>query len=286
MIKIRKDYTDTPVSLASPSRIKLILDSLVLKNTHKFNSKIYRDTTLESLNELYHSKCAYCETNTAAGAPMQVEHYRPKAKVTNENNHFGYYWLAYEWSNLLLSCSKCNRGKGNHFPITGNRINAPELNEHDGLPNEAYCYANSLILLGEQALLLNPEIDDVEKDFYFNIDGSIIGISDRAKQTIQICHLNRKELVFKRLQIINSFKAEIKDILADFLNHEISSAQCRDSIKRVFKRMAVLQNPEKQYSRLGYFLFYKFDLFIAASLEDKQKNAVLKLFDQFKNGNL
>ena len=38
-----------------------------------------------------------------------MEHYRPKAGVTESPKHPGYWWLAGVWSNLLPSCPACNQ---------------------------------------------------------------------------------------------------------------------------------------------------------------------------------
>ena len=285
MISVKKDFEDLPSKLFESNRLELILDSITNKNKHIFKSKVYRDATLEVLEKLYNYKCAYCETDTSAGAPMQVEHYRPKAKVTEDSTHLGYYWIAYEWSNLILSCSKCNNKKRNRFPVLNNRISVPTLGVN-GLPTNEFNLANSLIFAGEGAQLLHSEIDIIEDHFLFNENGEIIGKTQRALETIKICGLNRKELVFKRFAICQEFKNDIKEILIDFLSQQITPDQCRDSIKRVFKKLALLQDPKKQYSRFGYFLFYKFDLFIADTLEEKQRNAVKKFFELFKNGTL
>ena len=285
MISVKKDFTNLPDKLSLSNRAELILDSITTKNKHVFQSKVYRDTTLETLEKLYNYKCAYCETDTSAGAPMQVEHYRPKAKVTEDSAHLGYYWIAYEWSNLILSCSKCNNKKRNRFPVLNNRISIPILGVN-GLPTNEFNLANSLIFAGEEAQLLHSEIDIIEDHFLFKENGEIVGQTPKALETIRICGLNRKELVFKRFAISQDFKNDIKEILTDFLSQQITQDQCRDSIKRVFKKLALLQDPKKQYSRFGYFLFYKFDLFIADTLEEKQRNAVKKFFQLFKNGTL
>ncbi|REA63749.1 hypothetical protein DSL64_04790 [Dyadobacter luteus] len=285
MISVKKDFEISPALLVASDRNNLILDSINTKNKHAFASKVYRDTTLQELELLYQSKCAYCETDTAAGAPMQVEHYRPKAKVTEDSSHLGYYWLAYEWSNLILSCSKCNNKKRNRFPILNTRLTEPQL-DIDGLPTDEYRLANSLILNSEGTFLLHPEIDIVEDHFLYNEKAEIVGRTPQALETIKICGLNRKELVFKRLSILNEFRDDIKTILTDVLEQKVTTEQCRYAIKLVFQKLAGLQSPVKQYSRFGYFLFYKFDLFIANSLEPKQKNAVKLLFEQFLKGTL
>ena len=61
-----------------------------------------------ALRELFVNKCAYCESSLVGG-DMDVEHYRPKGGVSEVPDHSGYYWLAYDWENLVASCSFCNR---------------------------------------------------------------------------------------------------------------------------------------------------------------------------------
>ncbi|KQS34101.1 HNH endonuclease [Dyadobacter sp. Leaf189] len=286
MISIEKDFKNPPQSLAtSLTRTSHILDALSRKNKHPFNSKLYRDLTISSLIELYHSKCGYCETDTSAGAPMQVEHYRPKAKVLEDIKHQGYYWLAYEWSNLILSCSKCNNKKRNRFPISGQRISTPGI-LNMGMPSEEFVLANSKNFLAENPQLLHPEIDKVEDQFLFNHNGEIVGLNERAQQTIIVCDLNRDELIFKRYSLLQEYRTDIKEILSEYLLKHITLDQCRYSLKGIFRRLAQLQLVSKQYSRFGYFMFYKFDVYIANSFEDKQKHAVKKLFELFKAGSL
>lgn len=99
------------------------------------------------LDRLFHGKCAYCESVYSAVDSKDIEHFRPKGGVTgiSPKLHQGYWWLAAEWSNLLVSCPPCNqhrrqtvykfgmteeeirvarqkspverRGKGCHFPL-------------------------------------------------------------------------------------------------------------------------------------------------------------------------
>jgi uncharacterized protein (TIGR02646 family) len=74
------------------------------------------------LVKLSSEKCWYCEAkiDREYGA---VDHFRPKAGVTGEDDHLGYWWLAYDPSNYRLSCTICNspsaggKGKHNWFPL-------------------------------------------------------------------------------------------------------------------------------------------------------------------------
>jgi len=61
------------------------------------------------LDGLYKEKCAYCESIYSAVDSRDIEHFRPKAGVTEAPGHPGYWWLAADWSNLLPSCPPCNQ---------------------------------------------------------------------------------------------------------------------------------------------------------------------------------
>ena len=91
----------------------------------------------DTLIEIQGYKCCFCESKIGHIDDGDVEHYRPKAGwVQNEEviNKPGYYWLAYEWDNLLLSCGKCNqRFKKNYFPLINNER---ALSHHDSVAVE------------------------------------------------------------------------------------------------------------------------------------------------------
>lgn len=102
------------------------------RNTHNRNfdngerefpldSRIYADPTVkQALIAAQHGKCCFCER--FIGEDGDVEHFRPKAAVCQgeglPQETPGYYWLAYDWNNLLLACKICNqRYKKNFFPL-------------------------------------------------------------------------------------------------------------------------------------------------------------------------
>jgi uncharacterized protein (TIGR02646 family) len=76
-----------------------------------------------ALDDCQHGKCCYCETRIQEPyADKHVEHWRPKLSSRQSRNQTsiwpGYYWLAYSWDNLLLSCAFCNRdNKRDRFPL-------------------------------------------------------------------------------------------------------------------------------------------------------------------------
>src|SRR6185295_1123371 len=76
----------------------------------------------DMLIEAQHGKCCFCEAKITHISYGDVEHFRPKAGYRQDPDDDlarpGYYWLAYDWSNLYLSCQLCNqRHKKNTFPL-------------------------------------------------------------------------------------------------------------------------------------------------------------------------
>ena len=163
----------------------------------------------DALNTLYNRKCAFCD-NLPIGSPAQVEHYRPKDGV-NGIIHSGYYWLAYEWSNLLLACGNCNSKKSNNFPIrnTSNRVTQPDVDALGIDENANFILNNPLSLEG--AILLNPEIDNPEIHLVFLPSGEIDHLTTRGYESKRHYNLNRDEL------FVNGRKKKKDDIEAKFL---------------------------------------------------------------------
>lgn len=168
---------------------------------------------IDKLNDWYFSKCAYCERFYK----LDVEHYRPKGEVRGEDNELisdtGYYWLGYEWSNLLPACISCNRdgGKNSKFPYLkgGTVVSAPSFGADSNL-DFSLCLATHQNFKNELPALLNPELDDdFETFFNFVIDDQregirIIGVDKdrRGEITAKICKLNRQEIRQDRLQTV------------------------------------------------------------------------------------
>lgn len=92
--------------------------------------------------------CAYCGADLGE-AGIDVDHFRPKGSVDGESTSGGYWWLAYEFSNYLLSCIVCNQKcKRNRFPL------------EDGAGRVGY--HDRHLLPEERRILLDPTSDDVE----------------------------------------------------------------------------------------------------------------------------
>ena len=165
----------------------------------EFDSKIYGDSTVKELLKFdQHQKCCFCEskfTNTSYG---DVEHFRPKTAYkklgTKGYVYPGYYWLAYDWKNLLFSCEICNRTyKKNEFPL-GDELTRKLSHNH----------INSLV--DEDRLLIDPTIENPADFMTFKQEVPVpLGGSVKGAKTIEVLELNRMNDL--RLQHIKVLKA-------------------------------------------------------------------------------
>ncbi len=288
MIQVKKDYDNPPAALNSKGCQNQLKKALIEKDQHIFSSHCYRDATYEALkSDIYHRKCGYCESDTTAGAALQVDHYRPKKRIQEDQTHTGYYWLGYEWSNLILVCSTCNSKKSNQFPLesSGKRVRQAPLDNHGELDRNA-SRADSSALLGEKPLLLNPEIDNPELHLVFLPNGEIRSRTEQGQKTKEICDLNRADLVIARKTIVDNFLAEIREDLNDFKNQRIDKKTLQHSLKKIMTRIFKSLSPTQPYSRLGWFMFHKFEVFFVKPLESKQQQVLKKAFQLFKEGKL
>lgn len=149
------------------------------------------------LAPLFSNKCAYCEGDLLAQSSVEVEHFRPKQGVRDEANrpvllasrkpHPGYWWLAYDYKNLLPACSMCNNyslqhgGKGNRFPVVGFRATRPGQEKR------------------EKPLLINPARENPERFLDLDLDtGELKPRTERGRASILVYGLNREKLLEQR----------------------------------------------------------------------------------------
>ncbi len=257
------------------------MDNLLMeKEAHNMNENLKKDAK-ELLMEITHGKCAYCESPVNATAVLEVEHFRPRNGISGNPGGGGYYWLTYEWSNLLLACRNCNSKKRTKFPI-GAKVRRAKIPLEDGrLISSECCIPTSSSLSEEEALLLHPGFDNPEKHFAFLSDGRVKGFTDRGNECIQVLGLNRKQLVLERKKIVDSMVRDIKRILVGI--PEYGNGYFENEFERYFCRLLKLQEPTNAYSRLGWFIYNNFDHFIVRDIEgDSLKRLVREAFNYFE----
>lgn len=162
-----------------------------------FHTDIYAAAEVKgALEELFHGKCAYCESRITHIAAPDIDHFRPKAQALGIDEKVApdhYWWLAYEWENLYFSCQNCNRNKRNMFPVVGKRATIGNKGEN---------------LRKERALLIDPCVDQPQIHLMFDGEGMVRSVShdqdqtstdyDKGKISINVLGLNRKSLVKAR----------------------------------------------------------------------------------------
>lgn len=238
-----------------------------------FEFTAYRNPNIKAaLLKMSHYKCAYCESAIENGS-MDIEHYRPKGGIIDDDTHPGYWWLAFEWTNLLPSCRPCNSaihqhvvtedvtledfelsefeppeglyGKAQYFPINNSRLIAP-INDH----------------FFEDALLIDPTRMDPEPSFkWLEVDAlSIVipasgnGVTDeKGKTTIECFGLNRIGLVRHRSEKLLELQ-RMRKLILGYINNIRDSAECAKELREPgsFIRVAIESISESTLSNKKY----------------------------------
>lgn len=167
----------------------------------KFERTIYgHDSVKDTLRKVQHKKCCFCEGQFEAFAAADVEHYRPKGAVQQDENSSrlipGYYWLAYSWDNLYWCCQVCNReNKKNFFPLANPTKRARSHTDD---------------IATEKPLILNPGgPEDPRRHIKFR-DAIAVGSTKAGRKTVEILDLNRGSLVEERLTRLNELSLRLK----------------------------------------------------------------------------
>jgi uncharacterized protein (TIGR02646 family) len=162
----------------------------------KFNRSIYGAPEVRrALEEAQNQKCCYCEERFGATSYGDIEHYRPKT-VSQQGRGLpkllpGYYWLANEWTNLLISCEVCNRGnKRMMFPLRDPEARA--RSHHDDLTRE-------------EPLLINPFLEDPRNHITFH-NHVPQPLDEVGRITIETLGLRRSKLDEDRKSVIEQLR--------------------------------------------------------------------------------
>lgn len=254
-----------------------------------FEFKVYSDPEVKSsLIELFKGKCAYCESKFLHVYSGDIEHFRPKGEIEEATppKKPGYYWLAADWDNLLLSCRNCNQklthsvyginekrtmGKMNQFPLANNAAHIRDHSHLNGIKDEE-----------PHRLLLNPCIENPELFFEYEQEGVIRPKSSasseekaRAEKSIDVYVLQRMPLVQSREKIQIDIFAQIQRVkeaiknFNDIVNshNSIKKFYFEGILKRELERLRKFTNADEEYAGMarqiiGEFLMVNFGLSI------------------------
>ncbi len=169
------------------------------KNTFDIKPEVYGSQEVKkALDNIQNGMCCYCESYYEASGKGEVEHFRPKMGYQQDKSDLfhrpGYFWLGYEWSNLMYSCKNCNENyKKNFFPLKDNSKRAN--------PGTSFSIDN------EEPLLVNP-YEEKEPEKHFGFSGGIeFGITEEGKKSVEYYGLDRGPLNEERAEFLEKFTA-------------------------------------------------------------------------------
>ena len=201
------------------------------------DSKIYgAESVKKALRRAQYDKCCYCESKFLQSAYGTVEHYRPKGAVKQSSTHNaeypGYYWLAYDWNNLLMSCPVCNTTKGILFPLQDHAARA--RSHHDDITTE-------------HPLFIHPVFEDPRQHIRFE-GPTPVPITEAGRETIERLNLRRDRLEWDRQQRL----AELK-LLRKAIERWRNSPDPQEQIlvQEMREHLAAAVRPEAEYSAMA-----------------------------------
>lgn len=268
MIRVRRGGMPKPAALAGPgsrgereraASLAFYADPAHAERTYSFSA--YKDDTVkQALNDLFHYKCAYCESSYAGTQPVDIEHFRPKGGVVHEGRlrKPGYYWLAADWSNLLPSCIDCNRPRTQEFPdmdpeLAGkaNLFPLADENRRAAVPGDER---------RERRLLLDPCRDHPEKHLEFLTDGNVRARrsgsgrqSDKGLASIETYGLRRRGLMHERAVCAERILFHVAQInrLLRLLDRMPGDADIEEMLEQEMVELRGFMDPRREYSGMA-----------------------------------
>ena len=208
------------------------------KEKMKVLSSVYASKTVKAaLKACHHGKCCYCETViNVPYADAHVEHWRPKLSSRQARKQKsiwpGYYWLAYSWENLLLSCAFCNRdNKRDLFPL-----------KNPG----ARALHHAMDVRRERPAILKPDGDMDPRDHITFKNERPIWRTSLGRRTIEVLGLDSPK--HKRSEYLNEEIVKRRQMYIDLrgIDHPIARKYAEHA--REFVERAV--QPERPYSAM------------------------------------
>jgi len=190
------------------------------------------------LVKIHHDKCCYCEKKCWSYYDLDVEHFRPKSgfRQAFDQKHDelpGYYWLRYDWRNLLLSCAECNRRyKKTFFPLANPTERA--RSHHDDVTRE-------------RPLFVDPAGQDPRDHIRF-VDDLPAGITEQGRVTIKGTGLRRPGLESERRELLRHI-----DVRYDFLSLAAAYPDDRETQAKAMEAREFIEaakRPEAEFSSM------------------------------------
>lgn len=259
---LRDGQAVTLIEAAERVRAELLAepDDVKRRELMKANRSAWADFR-ELFERTYGAKCWYTESKNP-GTDDDIDHFRPKARLAELSDHGGYWWEAFNWRNLRLSCHRANRrrhnpvadavlGKGDHFPVL----------EED----QRWCSPHDVCR--EAPALLDPTDPEDPSLLTFDIDGRVALVPAytqsetavrRVEASRELLHLDWPAFVDDRRDlygqiyglVLNGDRAENAKLQGD--------ASGAETLTSVAKALIRLTSAEMPYSRAAVAYIRRF----------------------------
>jgi uncharacterized protein (TIGR02646 family) len=167
---------------------------------HNSHDKIYI-----ALSTLTAEHCSYCDKyplDERAKSDVQIDHFKPISKLE-------FRILAYEWTNLYLSCGGCNKSKLAQY---SDLIIRPDDENYD--PNDYFFFDTETA-----EILVNKT--------------STTAYIQRAKRTIEVFKLNHPSIIKFRLRAIKNYLRDKKSAKIEKKELNINDYDYRNFIEQL-----------------------------------------------------
>lgn len=210
------------------------------------NDGLWKDDKLkEWMLSLSHDKCWYTEVKCGAEY-LEVEHFRPKGSVKNEDGTKvtdGYYWLAFNLANYRLSKPMPNRKKGSYFPI---------FNENARATSNQDCH------LDEQPYFLDPVSPRDHLLLSFNDNGKAVPeLNIRQNQikrvtfTVKHLGLNHQLLNRRRKEVWKATRQLFHRYTQLLIKADKGSIKAESKAEEVVDQLYDLVSPNSEFSSVA-----------------------------------
>lgn len=259
MIQIIKGPCPKALSKRGPKRLKEIIDAYN-RGDRRFTFKAtYRmKSVAKKLKKVQHNKCCFSEAYFVGDLPP-VEHFRPKGRIDSwpyekgKSITLGYYWLAYEWDNLMLSKPLPNsKHKRNFFPL----LDETKRMKHHTDTNL------------EEPILINPSIENPRDHIKFR-GWEITGITERGVKSIEILGLRDESFTSARTRTYKNLKDDAMLVkgLIDKFTLSIDDPILSDVVSRL--RLSVTPSAEFSSMAIDFLTTYYPDLITTPPTDPK-----------------
>ncbi len=271
MISVRKNPNEIPPILQSDQTQQAIETLLEIGKFVGYPRLdiLMHEQVLGKLLEIHYNKCAFCEEGISIEESTAfLAHYRSPEL---------YYWLVYEWTNLLPVCEECKLYEDSQFPIMNKqkRVKTP--------PNDRNLWRiDSNIHLAEAPLIINPELDIPEKYIAIDREGNLQPIKRnlRATSTITAYKINMGSSAVARHRIIRQITQKLYQAATTLLEETKRYPTPLPLLKKYFdpilKELNTMAAQRTPHAMMGKNMLFNFEYFFIDECENFEVMRILE----------